>query len=102
MSGTFNKCELLTHAPDISNNINVTNVNSAFNGCKALKEVSALPTNVTNISHIFHNCENLITYYGNTDADGNFSNYTIPSSVTKTDYAFNGCKKVQTKPTALT
>ena len=48
--------------------------------------------------YTFKGCSSLKTYVGSTDTDGDFSNYTIPNSVTKMSSTFKGCTSLTTAP----
>lgn len=96
MSNTFAGCTSLTTAPTIPSN--VTNMLGTFAGCTSLEIAPAIPSSVTSLSQTFNGCTSLKTYVGSTDADGDFSGYVIPSSVTTMQGAFQKCKFMTVPP----
>ena len=96
MSLTFCGCTSLIKAPTIPSS--VTSMMSTFNGCVSLTKAPIIPVNVTNMHMTFAGCENLKTYVGSTDTDGDFSNYVIPNGVTTMHGTFEYCKFLTKSP----
>jgi hypothetical protein len=97
MNSTFNYCSNLTVAPVIPNS--VTNMKYTFEECKSLTTAPIIPSSVTDLSWTFNCCENLKTYVGNTDPDGDFSNYVLPNNTTDMSATFQRCYLLTTPPT---
>lgn len=76
MGATFRACNSLIQAPDIPDN--VLDVSALFIGCNSLTTAPVLPAMATDLSGLFMDCPSLKTYVGSTDADYDFSSYTIP------------------------
>ena len=98
MEQTFLHCTYITHAPDISAAISLTNMTNTFSGCTSLIEAPILPDNVENMGQTFNGCTNLKTYAGSTAADGDFTDYVIPNSVRDMTYTFGDCKALIKAP----
>ncbi len=96
MDRAFWGCKKLAEAPKIPSN--VTNLNMTFRGCNSLKIAPILPDNLTDAGHIFEECHSMIAYEGNLNANGDFSEYIIPSSVTNLEWAFMNCQKITLSP----
>lgn len=93
---TFSGCKTLTEAPVIPNNVII--LDATFMNCSAITTAPALPQNLTTLSSTFSGCSSLKTYVGSTDADGDFSNYNIPDSVTDISGAFGRCTSMVIAP----
>ena len=98
MEQTFLHCTYITHAPDVSAAISLTNMTNTFSGCTSLIEAPILPDNVENMAQTFNDCTNLKTYAGSTAADGDFTDYVIPNSVRDMTYTFGNCKALIKAP----
>lgn len=97
MHGTFYNCTNLTESPAIPNS--VVNMESLFYECHSLVVAPpSLPNNVQSLNGTFHNCNKLKTYAGSTDANGDFSNYMIPNTVTDMHAAFYACELMTVAP----
>ena len=113
MEAAFACCISLTTMPTIPNSVN--NMLYAFFGCESLDSVSVIPNSVVNMEGIFTECYSLTiapiipnsvthmhrafgdcvslkTYVGNTDPDGDFSNYKLPNGITNMNGTFRSCK----------
>ena len=84
----FSGCTSLQSVPEIPNG--VTKMKETFRGCTSLTTAPNIPSGVADLFSIFSNCTSLVTYAGSTDANGDFSNYIIPSSVTSIRNMFGG------------
>ena len=87
MANTFYNCTSLKIAPEIPNS--VTNMGATFEKCSSLTTAPVIPNGVTNMYGTFQQCTSLKTYAGNTDPDGDFSNYDIPNTATSLMYTFS-------------
>lgn len=94
LQSTFGCCQKMVKAPRIPEG--VTSVYKAFICCTNLTTVPTLPDSVTSLDYVFSECYKISTYYGSADSKGDFSNYVIPSRVTRIAEMFsfsNGLKK---------
>lgn len=82
MQYTFFCCDLMVIAPDIPNS--VTSMKGTFSGCKSLTTAPLLHEGITNLGSTFLGCTSLKTYHSSTDADGDFRNYILPSTLKET------------------
>jgi hypothetical protein len=57
-----------------------------------------IPNGVESIDGVFYDCENLKTYEGSNDMEGDFSNYKLPDSIIYAGQAFNGCLNIIKAP----
>ena len=96
MYHTFQGCKALVSAPVIPNG--VTNLYCAFESCESLKVAPLIPNGAEIINNIFALCSSLESYVGSTDANGDFSNYIIPASVTSTNSIFFYCTSMVKAP----
>lgn len=96
MDGTFSGCTSLSTAPVIPDG--VINMNSAFYRCESLIVAPTIPDGVTDISYMFSGCTSLKTYAGNTNSDGNFSSYKLPSRITDMFQTFMYCSSLTIAP----
>ena len=96
MYQTFYNCSNLTTAPTIPGH--VRNMHATFYNCTSLTTAPIIPESVTSLYHTFRNCSSLKTYVGNTDPDGDFSNYEIPNKVSNMAYTFAGCTSLVIAP----
>ncbi len=91
---TFMDCSNLIIAPDIPRS--VKSMTQTFSRCTSLTTAPILPEN-TKLSLVFVSCSNLVTYKGSTDANGDFSNYKLPS-LTYYDNIFSKCTSMIIAP----
>ena len=98
LGGTFRECKSLVVAPDISHCALLTNLDYTFYGCESLISAPEMPQNVKSLVYTFVRCTSLKTYVGSTDADGDFSGYKIPNSVTVMERTFGDCENLVTAP----
>ena len=100
MYGTFAYCTSLTAAPAIP--ASVLSLNATFLGCTSLITAPNLSncTVLTNMDSTFRNCTVLRTYTGASEAtaDGDFSEFVIPSGVTNMRSTFEGCELLTAAP----
>ena len=96
MTWTFSRCKALTVAPKIPQN--VTSLNGTFIYCHELTTAPIIPSGVTDINNMFTECKKMVTYYGSTDPDGDFSNYIIPNGVTTMLSTFGTCESLTAAP----
>ena len=97
MTNTFWGCTSLVEAPAIP--AGVTNMSGTFFRCTALTVAPSIPEKVTSLSQTFMECTSLKTYVGSTDADGDFSNYKLPSGLLYMNGVFRECKMITSAPT---
>ena len=121
MSYTFQGCKSLTTAPDLSKCVQLTGLTYTFNNCTSLVIAPAIPSTIAHMTgtfqdctslttapvlpdglitmnSVFKNCSSLKTYAGSTDADGDFSGYVIPETVTNMFSTFYSCWPLQKAP----
>ena len=89
-------CKSLERAPIIPNG--VTKMTQSFYGCYELKEAPIIPNTVTSLEYTFGECYALNTYAGSTQADGDFSGYQLPNSITSMLQTFYMCRSMVTAP----
>lgn len=70
-----------------------------FKRCENMVEAPVIPDSVYTLEQTFQGCTSLKTYTGNTDADGDFSNYKIPDGVTDMSGTFAYCTAITKAPT---
>ena len=97
---TFIECKSLTVAPDLSECTQLKNMYYTFYNCSSLTVAPNLSncTQLTYMEGVFECCSSLITYLGNSDPVGDFSNYVIPSGVTTIICIFSSCKSLTVAP----
>ncbi len=98
MYETFYGCTALLEAPDIKHCANLTYMRGAFMKCSSLVVAPALPDKITNMLQTFFGCSSMTTYIGSTDADGDFSNYKMPSGLKDMQSTFSGCASLVEPP----
>ena len=104
MYRTFANCDSMVIAPALPKGANVINYDitgmyGVFMNCDNLTTAPALVNTVKGLQECFADCPNLITYTGNTDGDGNFSNYfSNVSNLTVLKYTFANCDGIVTAP----
>lgn len=96
MYSTFNNCGKLLVSPEIPDT--VISLYGTFTGCSALTTAPKIPNGVKDMYDTFCNAYALKTYHGSTDADGDFSNYTIPNTVTNMSRTFYQCRSLKKAP----
>ena len=96
MYGTFDGCRSLTTAPVIPKS--VVNLSAAFKNCISLTVAPIIPYGVENTQETFCGCTALKTYVGSKAADGDFSGYIIPNSVTEMTQMFRRCASLTAAP----
>jgi hypothetical protein len=98
MPGTFDGCTNMITAPVIPSS--VTGLHETFVNCTSLTVAPELPDGLMDMHTTFSNCINLKTYAGAPEgtADGDFSGYVIPDSVTNLFGTFGSVPMV-TAPT---
>lgn len=96
ISYAFAFCSYLTVAPTIPRT--VTCMNYAFVECESLEVAPKIPNGVTTMLQTFGSCKNLKRYVGSNVADGDFSKYVIPETVTDMRYTFEKCASLTISP----
>ena len=98
LSETFSGCKNLIIAPAMPQYIE--RLYYTFSGCTALTTAPDISycEQLKGMEFTFQGCTSMKTYTGSADADGDFSNYTLPNSVTDMSYAFGTCKQMTHAP----
>ena len=119
IQGIFQNCTSLEVAPKLPQK--TTNMMYAFFGCTTLIETPEIPSKVTNMMYAFYKCEKITvapilpnavnqlryafaycismsSYVGSADAEGDFTNYIIPSDATDWSSLFQYCEKMIKAP----
>ena len=92
----FMGCGSMVTAPEIPEG--VVGLMGTFSVCSSLTTAPKIPNSVTELGMAFSGCENLKTYVGSTDADGDFSNYVIPTGVKGMANMFDECIALKIPP----
>ena len=98
MHRTFAYNDSIIKAPALPNN--VEDFNATFENCTALQEAPILSncSKIDDMIAMFQGCENLCTYTGSKDADGDFSGYILPNYIEYLVSVFSGCEKMTVAP----
>ena len=76
----------------------VTQMYGTFKNCTSLERAPIVPANVKIMEFAFYSCTNLKTYAGSAEANGYFSMYVIPNSVTNLRHTFSECTQLTSAP----
>lgn len=104
MYRTFANCDSMVIAPALPKGANVINYDihglyGVFMNCDNLTTAPALVGTIQGMQECFVDCPKLVTYTGNTNSSGNFSNYFSNVSSLKTlKYTFANCDGITTAP----
>ena len=93
---TYAYCENLINAPVLSENL--TSLYIAFSSCSSLKKAPVIPSSAKSLEETFSYCYELVSYEGNIDMDGNFTNFIIPNNVTNVKSLFRYCENLILPP----
>ena len=98
-TSAFAGCDKLEIGPKYVSK-NLTNTSAMFRSCKNLKIAPDFShcDKLTNMHTTYYGCKNLITYHGNKNGNGNFSNYALPINLSIASELFAYCEKITHAP----